>query len=128
MSELKDYSILDIEAIDDERRKIEATPGKWVPESRVYLKSEADKVITEKDKVITYARALVREDIKLILHQKYKRSLAMAERCKDKIETQAQYDDHDDWLIINEYWERWYKRWLKIAEKIHEEEAKRCEN
>ena len=45
MSGLKDYSILDIEAIDDERLKAESAPGKWVPESRVYLKSEADAVI-----------------------------------------------------------------------------------
>lgn len=47
MAELKDYSILDIEAIDDERYKTESAPGKWVPESRVYLKSEADEVIEE---------------------------------------------------------------------------------
>lgn len=45
MSELKDYSILDIEAIDDERYKTESAPGKWVLESRVYFKSEADALI-----------------------------------------------------------------------------------
>lgn len=64
-----------------------------------YLKSEADKMIA---------------------HQKYKRCLAKAERCKDKIENPVEYDEHDDWLIINEYWERWHKRWLKIAEKFKE--------
>ena len=47
MSELKDYSIWDVEAIDDELFKKESAPGKWVPESRVYLKSEVDKVIAE---------------------------------------------------------------------------------
>ena len=44
---LKDYSIIDIEAIDDERYKKEKAPGKFVPESRVYLKSEVDTAIAE---------------------------------------------------------------------------------
>lgn len=44
---LKDYSILDIEAIDDERYKKEKAPGKFVPESRVYLKTEVDAAIAE---------------------------------------------------------------------------------
>ena len=45
--ELKDYSILDIESIDDDRFEKEKAPGKWVPESRVYLKEDADTVIAE---------------------------------------------------------------------------------
>ncbi|WP_173383949.1 hypothetical protein [Fibrobacter succinogenes] len=45
MSELKDYSILDIEAIDDERLA-KSELGK-IQETRVYIKSEADKVIAE---------------------------------------------------------------------------------
>ena len=47
MSELKDYSILDIEAIDDERFKKEKAPGKLMQESRVYLKEDVDAVIAE---------------------------------------------------------------------------------
>ena len=47
MKELKDYSILDIEAIDDERFKKEKAPGKWVQESRVYLKEDVDAAIAE---------------------------------------------------------------------------------
>ena len=47
MSELKDYSILDIEAIDDERYKKESAPGKWVSESRVYMKEDVDVAIAE---------------------------------------------------------------------------------
>lgn len=45
--ELKDYSILDIEAIDDERYKKEKAPGKWVPETRVYQKEDVDAVIAQ---------------------------------------------------------------------------------
>lgn len=66
MSELKDYSILDIEAIDDERFKKEKAPGKWVTESRVYLKSDVDAVIAEKDRALEYAKALTLKDIETI--------------------------------------------------------------
>ena len=109
--------------------------------TKVYLKSEADKVIAEKDKEIQRLENLcesyridcdnlaireanaykeIERDNKQIRHSKYKRCLAMAKRCKDKIENIVQYDEHDDWLIINEYWERWHYRWRKLAEKFKE--------
>lgn len=47
MSELKDYDIMDIEAMDDER--LEKSESGRIQVTRVYLKSEADKVIAEKD-------------------------------------------------------------------------------
>lgn len=68
---------------------------------KIYLKSEADKVIADleeshkmeveqllmeivkKDKWIAYAKALVLEDIKTIRHQKYKRCDAMARACME---------------------------------------------
>ena len=67
-----------------------------------YLKSEVDEVIAR---------------------HKYKRCLAMAEWCK------ARYDEEDakvngcgaSWEYISKemkYWERWGKRWLKLAEKF----------
>lgn len=54
---------------------------------------------------------------------KYKRCLAMAEMCK------ARYDEEDakeNWCGLSreyiskemKYWERWYKRWLELAEKF----------
>lgn len=46
MSELKHYDIKDIEAIDDERTK-DAKPGQVINCTRVYIKSEADKVIAD---------------------------------------------------------------------------------
>ena len=51
MSELKDYDIMDIEAIDDAR--LEKSESGRIHASRVYFKSEADKVIAEKDAEIT---------------------------------------------------------------------------
>ena len=50
MSELKDYDIMDIEAIDDER--LEKSESGKIQVTRVYIKSEADKVIESKNKEI----------------------------------------------------------------------------
>lgn len=80
--------------------------------AQVYLKSEADKVIAEKD-----------EEIR---HHKYKRCLAMSEMCE------ARYDAEDakvngcgaSWEYTSKemkYWERWHKRWLELAERFKEE-------
>lgn len=80
--------------------------GVKMPHTQVYLKSEADKVIAEQEKE---AR-----------HHKYKRCMAMAKWCKDRIENVVQYNEHDDWLIINEYWERWHNRWIELADKFKE--------
>lgn len=46
MSELKDYDIMDIETIDDERIKASSN-GKVVPATLVYIKAEVDAAITE---------------------------------------------------------------------------------
>ena len=61
--------------------------------AQVYLKSEADKVIA---------------------HHKYKRCLAMANLCHWKSAVFIYKKDKNDF-----YW-RWYKRWLKIAEQFKE--------
>lgn len=45
MSELKDYDIMDIEAMDDER--LEKSESGKIQATRVYFKSEADKVIAD---------------------------------------------------------------------------------
>lgn len=45
MSELKDYDIMDIEAMDDER--LEKSESGKIQVTRVYIKSEADKVIAD---------------------------------------------------------------------------------
>ena len=91
----------------------------------LYFKSDTDKVIAEKDKVIAYARALVREDIKLIARQKYKRCLAMAEWCDSKVyhirrTALCDMSEHEYWQYEDEFWQRWHARWLKIAEQFKE--------
>lgn len=91
-----------------------------VSEAYDFLEAENTQL---KESIAVYQRN-EKIDIRELRHQKYKRCLAMAERCKDKIENAVQYDEHDDWLIINEYWERWHERWLKMAKLFKDKEAK----
>ena len=130
MSELKSYDLVDIQDYRGE----------------VYLKSEADKVIAEKDGVIAelkaqkaqaeddcaywkmsegnaanamheteeYAMQLYKE----AQHHKYKRCLAMAWWCERKRIDAADYRiPREKW----EFYEKWHKRWLELAEKFKEE-------
>lgn len=64
---------------------------------QVYLKSEADKVIA---------------------HHKRKRCLAMAKWCKCKRIDAADYKiPRRKW----DFYDKWYKRWLELAEQFKEE-------
>lgn len=95
-----------------------------------YDKSEADKVIAEKDAEIERLKAIRKvhveaiesmgagllQDEEELRHQKYKRCLAMARWCR----TSARCDEglgafkYRDW-----YW-KWFKRWFAIAEQFKE--------
>ena len=70
----------------------------------VYLKSEADKVIA---------------------HQKMKRCEAMADNCETNVyniwrKPLCDMDDHEGWQHDDEFWQRWHKRWLELAEHYKE--------
>jgi len=126
MSKLKDYDIMDIEAMDDER--LEKSESGKIQVTRVYIKSEADKVIAEKDTKIIQLKALIenynrisREIIYNANYQKYKRCLAMAKRCgigaqfeHDKV---IRFDDHF-YIKRAELLEKWRNRWLELAKKF----------
>ena len=128
MSELKSFIVL--------------YDGKFI---RAYNKSEADKVIAEKDKEIArlkdsigkllkakteqvmdevFQRCIIYGDgfvpvehamrlVAELRHQKYKRCLAMAEKCEAWIRLDVS-PRHTHRFI------RWYKIWLKLAEKFKE--------
>lgn len=58
-------------------------------------------------------------------HSKYKRCLAMAERCETNVynirrKPLCDMDDHEGWQHDDEFWQRWHKRWLGLAEKFKE--------
>ena len=135
MEQLKDYSILDIEAIDDERFKKEKAPGKWVPESRVYLKSEADRHIqeleeahkTEVDTLLVsrdYCKKAARTLRMKMNHHARKRCIAMAKWCR----TSARYDESVGAIKYRDWYWKWFKRWLELADKFKNEttEVSKC--
>jgi len=105
---------------------------------QVYLKSEADKVIAELEMKLAAAKLVLRlnepkalysnldtmsrlnHKIDVVerreLHQKYKRCLAMAMWCKQR------YDAVDYRIPIRkwDFYKKWLKRWLELAEKFKE--------
>jgi hypothetical protein len=89
-----------------------------------YEKSEADKVIAELkadykeacDRLQT-ANLIKDEQLAATRHNKYKRCLSMARWCKRKRIDAADYRiPRKKW----EFYDKWYKRWLKIADQIKE--------
>ena len=100
----------------------------WVPG---YLKSEADKVIAEKDAEIARLKAICKVHIEAIesmgagllqndeeiRHQKYKRCLAMARWCeRNRIDTANYRKPRQKW----DFYDKWHKRWLELADKFKE--------
>ena len=106
----------------------------------VYRKSEADKVIAELEenhkKEVGQLLILNREQVnaanrlrdsmeQALRHQKYKRCLAMARMCEERYYyltslENYQMTDKEYRQVIGDYWDRWLKRWLKIAEQFKE--------
>ena len=62
---------------------------------------------------------------KVIARHKYKRCLAMAKWCESKVyhirrTPLCDMDEHEYWQYENDFWQRWQKRWLELAEKFKE--------
>lgn len=115
MSELKIYKQSDI------------LRGHWFTE--YCRKDEADKVIAEKDKLIAELKeidsknrsayykdlAMMAKDVE---HHKYKRCLAMAKWCDTKADWY--YGIGRSFRDRVEFYIKWHKRWLELAEKFKE--------
>ena len=97
-----------------------------LPEEEVYLKSEVDKVIAELKKACNDKDDWCLHTLKENRHNKYKRCLAMADKCS---ETAKKYyylicldgsnnPKYDRFPNKMDFWGRWRKRWLKLAEKL----------
>lgn len=120
MGELKDYDIMDIEAMDDER--LEKSESGRIQVTRVYIKSEADKLIAklnmricEGDEDFEIANNQINRLLKIVRHQKYKRCLAMAKCCDAEIgiaDTDCDYEDM-------QWYQKWYERWLELAKNFN---------
>ena len=97
--------------------------------AKVYLKSEADKVIAELTKKLDLYKRGFKEDDKTnaylyveLRHQKYKRCLAMARWCFTKSNYHFVLARHGEDAKENNrrsvLYSKWHKRWLAIAEKF----------
>ena len=86
---------------------------------KVYLKSEADKVIAD---LIEKNKRLARKDIimasnaikdvyKELRHSKYKRCLAMVNMCESNV---IWVKGCSEWSR----WKKWHNRWLELAENF----------
>jgi len=112
-------------------RKIDDGTCDPVPCVEVYIRSEADKVIAElEDKALQY-KVLDKEHCrdlntqerffaKQIAYNKYKRCLAMARWCSERVARIEK--DYAFWRHGKDYasnfYKRWEKRWLELAEKF----------
>lgn len=116
MSELKARTA---RSIADAEEMLELGADCPIEPAQVYLKSEADKVIAEKDTQIAElkkgAKNLILDNYlqdKELRHQKYKRCFAMAKLCHWKMGVFIYKKEKSD------FYYRWYKRWLELAEKF----------
>ena len=128
MSELKIASIFELEKV------LKGSSNKLF-----YSKSEADKVIAEKDKEIEVQKRLrnmalasvpnVLKVMKIIQHHKYKRCIDLwsrlemncnwyANRLHSAIELGLE-SDVKCWTRKLHHAKRWRKRWLELAEKFN---------
>lgn len=105
---------------------------------QMYPKGEVDKAIADLDeshnKEVKQLLILNREQAnsanrlrdsmeQVIRHHKYKRCLAMANSCSDKASAEyaASYVSCDEYYYHHaEFWEKWHKRWLELAEQFKE--------
>ena len=119
--QLKSYKMVDEDYCDN---------ALYVVASDVYLKSEVDKPIAEKDLKINNLEKCKQwmkdhffcEEIASVevRHQKYKRCLAISKLCRSEwaaaifIPEKCMGEKHAERYM------RWEKRWLKIAEQFKE--------
>lgn len=147
MSELKAFDLKVGKNLETDSPIVVGVDNKWNSRimscEEVYLKSEADKVIEELKADAADALALLEERNRQIgnldaiakrnqraaqtlrkkmNHQKYKRCLAMAKWCNERIARIEK--DYSFWQHGKDYasnfYTRWEKRWFKIAEKFKE--------
>ena len=85
-------------------------------EEQESLIAELKEHIADCDKDFDMANSQNERLLKIVRHEKYKRCLAMSKWCNDRyILDDCLYE-----LGKTRFYERWEKRWLKLAEKFKE--------
>ena len=110
MSELKSFIVL--------------YDGKFI---RAYEEKETDKAIAELEERIADGDRdfeIVNHQneklLKIVCNHKYKRCLAMVNWCDAEADVADADGDYEDMR----WYQKWHKRWLKIAEQFKDKEAK----
>jgi hypothetical protein len=121
MSDLKPFNSERIYwAVEQVEREAGDIDTLHLDDNLFYLKSEADEVIAEKDKELR--------------RHKYKRCLAMAKWCEDKVDAIKNgymiSGITDRYGVMTtcppecnpkfSFYEKWHRRWLELAEKFKE--------
>ncbi len=146
MSELKAFNSSRIYwAVEQVERVAGDIDTLHLDDSQFYLKSEADKVISELEMKLAAAKLVLRlnepkalysnldtmsrlnHKIDVIerreLHQKYKRCLAMANWCENAIlgwmGYKESFSSHQRYIKVMLF-TKWHKRWLELAEQFKE--------
>lgn len=112
------------------------TMNEYRCDTKIYLKSEADKVIAELEEshkmeveqllILNREQAISGNKLsysmeQALRHQKFKRCWAMAIWCRSRA---CFYDtmreDGPYWRVKSDRAYKWHKRWLKIADRFNE--------
>lgn len=143
MSELKEFDVGLGQYCEDGSPCVVAVDSDKNPRilnEKVYLKSEVDKVIADKDaKILSLDAEVFKQKHHAnmffdernyaenqLRHHKYKRCLDKAKWCEERC---ARYDllqEHSgfSWRREIDFYFRWYQRWLELADKFNDKEAK----
>ena len=114
-------------------RLLGQTMNEYGCDTKIYIKDEVDAVLAEKDAEIARLKAICKVHIEAIesmeagllqndeeiRHHKYKRCLAMARWCASRSASWC-LDPADEQLHKSDFYDKWKKRWLELAEKFKE--------
>lgn len=119
MKKPKDYDIMDIEQMDDERIRNETRPGFVTKASRVYLKEDADRYIEYLQKSLNYERYSVR--MANAIGEKLRSEILAhkAKRCRTlKFFASAKMTINNEDYRRFQRFETWYNRFSKLARTL----------
>lgn len=123
MRELKDYDIMDIEAMDDER--LEKSESGKIQVTRVYIKSDVDAVIAEYQEKILVLEKSYKKLVKRFVHET---SVAESYRSLIYKEDALKYQEAGNSEMYEELSKKSDKayrhanRWRRIFRKMSQEE------
>ena len=124
---IKDEADKVIAEKDEEIYNIKYSRDEWAKACNQKDKeiAELEKRIDDGDKDFEMANNQNERLLKIVRHHKYKRCLAMAMFCEERYYyliclENWQMTDKEYQQVIGDYWIKWSKRWLELAEQFKE--------